>query len=147
MAAIQTGAAVIGVLKSAYDVFKGVRESNDPVKLKAAINELGLKLSDAISDVILLQSEIAELKQRAENADLQKAKGYAFQEEKDRYVRIQSRGGAFVYVEKDTAQGQGSSPEYCAHCFENDKRSMLQPVGMMGVSVCPGCQAHINTGR
>jgi hypothetical protein len=146
MAVIEAGAAVIGAVKAAADIVRDVRKSNDPTVLKAAINTLTAHLADALSGALDLQVEIATLDAKCRALEAANGKKGGFAEKAQRYVRQQSRGGAFVYVEKDLAGGNGGSPNFCAHCFENEKISVLQYLGVLGQSKCPTCGGQCKTG-
>lgn len=142
-----TATAVILTLRAAHDVAKVARESNDPDTLRSAIHDLSHQISEALSDALYLQAQVIDLKARADGASRQAIWHFASESEKNRYTRIASRGGAFVYVEKRLAHDPELSPEYCAGCFEIGTRAMLKPIGVGGIAKCPSCGAAPRTGR
>lgn len=144
--AILEGAAAITAVKNALDIVRSVRGSNDAAKLKAAINDLTINLSDALTEILSLQQQVAACEEAKRKIEAKQAQTDSWPEKAAGYVRKQSRGGAFVYVEKNPGEGNSSGPSFCAHCFEEKKISVLQPLGIMGMSKCPTCASHVKTG-
>jgi hypothetical protein len=145
--AIGSAAAIILALKAAHDVARNARNSNDPDRLRDAMHELSRMLTDAISDLCALQIRILDMKTLAEGSASQLVWRFASEDEKRRYVRLRSDGGAFVYVDRHLAHAPGLAPHYCAGCFETGTRATLKPMGVGGFAKCPACGAAPCTGR
>jgi hypothetical protein len=145
--AVVTTAAIILALKAAHDVARGARDCNDPDRLRDAAFDLSRMLSDAISNVRALQTRIVDLEKQAESIAAQQIWRFASRDEKSRYVRLRSDGGAFVYVDRELAHAPGLAPHYCAGCFEAGTRATLKPMGVGGYAKCPACGAAPCTGR
>lgn len=144
--AIATTAAIILALKAAHDVARGARDSDDPVKLKSALHELSRMLSSAMADVCALQIKILDQKMLADGTAHQRIWRFVSEDEKRRYVRVRTEGGAPVYIDRHLAHAPLLAPHYCASCFEGGTRAMLEPLGVEGFAKCPACGAAPCTG-
>ena len=145
--AIATTAAIILALKAAQDIARDARDSDDPATLKKALQDLSRMLTGTISDLCALQIKVLDLKTVADGSATQRVWRFASEDEKIRYVRVRSQGGAFVYIDEHMAHAPAMAPEYCARCFESGTRATLQPMGVGGFSKCPACGAAPCTGR
>ena len=147
MAVVTTTAAIILSLKAAHDVASGARDCNDPDRLRDAVHDLSRLLSDAISNVLSLQAKVVDLEKQAAGIAAQQIWRFTSRDEKTRYVRQRSEGGAFVFVDRHLAHAPGLAPHYCADCFETGTRATLRPLGVGGFAKCPACGATPCTGR
>jgi len=145
--AVMTATAIILALKAAHDVARQANDSEDPATLKAAMRDVSHRLSRAMSEAASLHENIIDLRRLADSAARQEIWRFTSDEEKRRYVKMESPGGAFVYVAREQAASPNPSPEYCAGCFEVGTRAMLKPCGVGGIARCPACGAAPRTGR
>jgi regulator of replication initiation timing len=126
-------------LKSAYELVRDLRKSNDPAVLKAGVEELTDRLLAAREDALRIVEELEILKEENARLKAQLAKADDFAETAKKYVRRQTGAGGFVYVETELQNEQ--SPNYCANCFDSKKLSILQPTVVHRVVRCPACEA------
>ena len=145
--AIATTAAIVLALKAAQDIARTARDSDDTAKLKDAMQDISRALSGAISDLCTLQLKILDLKAMADGSAGQRIWRFVSEDEKRRYMRVLTKGGAAVYLDRHLAHAPDIAPEYCANCFEVGTRATLQPMGVGGFAKCPACGAAPCTGR
>lgn len=131
----------IGKLKQDIEHLKAIGETSSKTLevTQIAIQLQGLVLS-LQSDLLALQSSKANLE--AEISQLRK-----FEVEKDQYSPFQFATGAFVYrSNKSIANEHGETVFHylCANCFNQGKKSVLQPSQMEGcfeMLSCHHCSA------
>jgi hypothetical protein len=139
MSGIGTALGAFGALKSAYELVRDLRKSNDPVALKAGIEELTDRLLAAREDAFRFIEQLETLKEENATLRAQLSKADDFSGIAEKYVRRQTGPGGYVYVEKEPPEGT-RSPDFCAHCFDKKKLAILQPTVVSRVFRCPECQ-------
>lgn len=147
---VAEGLAALRSLKSIYDIAKDVRESHDPEKLRAAAAQMFDLALAAREQTAALQEErntaVTEL--AALKAEIEKHEAFD-RKAADMVMRQDPHSHAFVYRQKPAAGEQSKPPNYCPHCFENKKLSILQPAKdanhRLGVfnHECPGCNVKM----
>ena len=126
----------MSLAKATADIAKsGGSSSTAIVDLNERLLTLRENLIAARQDAVALQEEKLELEKRL--ADLAR-----FEEERDQYVMMTLSTGSVVYVLRGTRKGKKSVEQpvsessrrgdqgpvyFCANCFEQHRRSILQP--------------------
>lgn len=138
-------ASVVTTLKSAVELVQKLRGSDSKEDLQngiAALTELvinaRLSALDLIEEKALLLDERSKLNQRLQELEAKLRRLTDFDEQSEKYERVQTGAGKFVYREKNPAPGAGA-PFFCPKCFSDKKESALQ--GRHGDSYvhCPSC--------
>jgi hypothetical protein len=139
----ETGAAVT-TLRSLYDVIRAARDSEDPRKLKAAVDEAYERLLTVRADVAALQeANFAAARQVAALEEELKAREVFEEKEQANYELYRFHPNAFAFLRMG-GPAQGDAPRYCQPCFANKKLSMLHPTAEMQgrerYYFCPCCK-------
>lgn len=129
--------AGIGAIKTAFDMAKGLKDIDDAARRNAAVIELQEKILSAqsaqaalVEAVSVLEKEVADLK--------------AWGSDKQRYDLVKVEGSdIFAYAVKEAARNGEPNHYLCATCYQNGKKSVLQPQtrfpGRVQVLVCHQC--------
>ncbi|MDE3974488.1 hypothetical protein NUS65_03895, partial [Glaesserella parasuis] len=144
---IKNALETVGKLKDDIEHLKAIGETSAKTLevTQIAIQLQGLVLS-LQSDLLTLQSSKADLE--AEISQLRK-----FKVEKDQYSPFQFSTGAFVYRSNQcftNANGEIVFHYLCANCFNQGKKSILQPSPIEGyfeMLSCHHCLAKIQYKR
>lgn len=141
---------ILGSLKSAYDLVKGIQADVKEAALQRTVSELLAQLNDVSSQLgdvltarLALQEENERL--RRENDQLKQ-----WDQEKEQYVLKQLGTGGYVYAPNASGEkGEGEvnkGPYLCTACYEQKKKSILQFVslGFDGTHYqCPFCKTKV----
>ena len=138
MSGIGTALAAFGTLKAAYELVRDLRKSNDPAVLKAGIEELTDRLLSAREDALRFVEELEILREENTTLKTQLTKSENFSKLAENFERAETGFRGHVYREKNPSGG--ASPDYCAHCFDNNRLSILQPFENR-VFKCPECKS------
>lgn len=139
---IAEGAAAFGVLKSAYELVRDLRKSNDPAQLKAGLEELTDRLLAAREDAFKTAEEFDKLVAENKHLRAELERQAAWITETDRYNLCEITPGAFAYLLKDGEVKGGPNPLLCATCFDHGKKSIMQRRDA-AYTACPNCQTVI----
>jgi len=131
--AIAEAAAVVSALKSASDIVDKLRSGDTKDDLRnagAALAELLISARMAALDLIeqkaVLMDERSSLNQRIEMLERENRRLADFDEKSEKYERLQTSTGKFVYREKQSSDSNVSAPYLCPHCVSEKKLSILQ---------------------
>ena len=138
--------AGVTAVKQAYELIKVIKESHDESVIKKAAGDL----SEKITDLQLLNAELSGLYQTEREAVVklkdEKAKIEAFAVNAENYDIFTMEGGSVVYRSKNLAESSTPHHYLCAHCYQEQTISILQPsternrsAGFF-VSYCPRCK-------
>ena len=143
---IVSSAAIFAAIKSALGIAKDIKS----LRTDQEVSDVRIALTDSILD---LQERAAELhdalsaaRGRIAELEQQIAEFDSWQEEKGRYTLKELGLGARVYVQRPEANGTQPPGEFCVHCFENGKRTMLQFAGHQDIHrilECPSCKSRV----
>jgi len=123
--AIAEAAAVVTTLKSATDLVDRLRKSDDKETLRTGIAALMDMLIDARLSALDLIQEKATLLDRVKALESAADNAIEFSDKSDKYERIQTPGGIFVYRERHPHAGNGGAPYFCPTCFANKRAEIL----------------------
>ena len=130
--------AGISALKTAFDIAKTIKDTNDVTIRQAIAIELQEKIFSAQQAQALLIEEVNSLK--AEIAGFE-----TWDAEKQRYeLKPIGTQGVFAYSLKPEHEN-GEPPHWiCPDCYQDRKKSILQTViktpGMARVAICQRCK-------
>lgn len=141
---------IVGNVKSAYDLAKGLYADVKDARLQGAVSELLTKLNDVLFQLgdirmtsLSLQEENNRL--RRENDELK-----YWDNQKKQHVLKQLGTGGFVYVQQNASNEAGGeinkSGYLCANCYDQQRKSILQFVRQISSGThwtCPFCKAEI----
>jgi hypothetical protein len=138
--------AATGTLRSLYDFIRQVRNSNDPAKLRDAIDVAFERLLTAREQVAALQDERAAALDQINALQKQLDARIDFEKHEGNYELRRFHPGTFTYLQKGLSDGDQNAPRYCQPCFVDKKLSMLQPTGPQKGSnalyFCPKCKTQ-----
>jgi hypothetical protein len=135
----------ISILKSAFDLAKGLKDLSSTASRNAAIIELQEKILAAQTQQSALADYIRSLE--ADVAAFEK-----WDTEKQRYQLKEFGLGAFAYTLKADAQSSEPVHQICPTCYEDRRKSILQIVpgnnartalGIKAVRRCPVCKTEV----
>ena len=146
---IATIGAAATSLKAAGDIAStliGLKKSTD-VQAKAI--ELNQKLIEAQHQIFAVNAEYANLMEKVRSLEAELERQNDWNKIKENYKLTNPWDGpAQVYGVKESCVGE--VPHWiCTKCFEDKRRSILQPqenIGSRILMICATCKAEINTG-
>lgn len=132
-----TGAAA---LKTGTEIAQNVQgiiagKNPDLLALKQQISDLYDELIVAKKAQMAQQEALVELQHNLKKSD-------AFQAQKSNYALTKTDLGGFVYTLKLDKAGGDPPHDLCVSCFDQEKKSVLQPVGRNKLG-CPSCKAEV----
>lgn len=136
-------------LNGALDVLRKARDLvhlGDKGKSPAVNAELALLIDDLQSRLIASINTVSVLQSANKDLIEENMKLKNFLVEKDNYEMRSVGDYAFVYLKKDAVTGDKTTPHYCAPCFDQREKSVLQfreRVGARDRLVCPRCKAEV----
>ena len=142
MTGIAEGAAAFGVLKSAYDLVRDLRKSNDPATLKAGLEEVTDRLLAAREDAFSKAEAFDAMSAENKRLHAELSKRGAWTAESARYQLGEIYPGSYAYVLRADKRGDEVDHKACATCFKNEKISILQKSGSIHLK-CPVCETLI----
>lgn len=121
------GASVAGLTKSAVETGQAVKDLVSQPDVDAGATQK--LVSDLLDRLIRLQTE--QLTMQQELLGLQKAEKQRsrFEAQRHRYALTKTELGSLVYALKPTEAGDEPPHCLCASCFDDEVKSILQPVG------------------
>ena len=137
-AALGIAGTGLSAIKTGTEIIQGAKElvsGKDPdlLALKQKLSDLYDELIIAKKAQMTMQDTLLKLQDEAKQAE-------AFDAEAHRYVMTRTSQGATIYsLRPDEARGEPLH-DLCPNCFQNKKKSMLQPVAMntLGCNICGG---------
>ena len=138
--------AATNTLRTLYDFIRQVRNSNDPTKLKEAVDVAFERLLTAREQVAALQDERASALDQINALQKQLDARIDFEKQEANYDLRRFYPGTFAYLQKGVGSSDENSPRYCQPCFVDKKLSILQPAGPQRGSntpyFCPKCKTQ-----
>lgn len=145
--------AGVAAVKQAYELIKVIKESHDESVIRKAAGDL----SEKITDLQLLNAELSGRYQAERETAVklreEKAKIEAFAVNAENYDIFTMEGGSVVYRSKKTSESSAPHHYLCAHCYQEQTISILQPstekyrsAGFF-VSYCPRCKNEFRMGK
>ncbi len=152
------------MFKDAIDTAKTIKDAWDKSKqLESNLNHL-IQLNETSAKTLEIAQMTIELQQlvmslqldlralQLNHRDLEdKIRQYEkFEVEKDQYSPFQFSTGAFVYRSNNSFTNANGEPVFhylCANCYNQGKKSILQPSQIEGQFECHHCLAKIQSKR
>ncbi|HDC4533282.1 TPA: hypothetical protein O8T86_004017 [Enterobacter asburiae] len=142
--------AALSAAKQAYDLLKIIQDGRDAALVSDAVSDLRQK----ITDLQMLNVELASLyhaeKELVMQLSEEKSKKEKFIQYANNYSIHKTEAGSTVYRFKDALNGSNEPHYICAHCYQNEKISILQPSTKIARifnhsyinAYCPSCSAE-----
>jgi superfamily II helicase len=135
-------------LKAAADIAIGLNKLNTMTEVNAKAIELQQIILNVQSTALSAQSEQSVMAERIKELEQEVVRVKAWEGQKDRYKLLSPFDGALVYALRETMNA-GEVPHWiCTNCYEDGRRSVLNPRkrNEEAVSlVCPACGADISS--
>lgn len=139
-------ASALTSLNAAKDIAQAMISLRDTATFQAKLLEFQRKLIDANNAALSAQEERAALLERVGALEKEVARLEALHADKENYELKEIAPGAFAYVLKQSARGVEPEHWLCTHCYQNNKKNILQ-VHRRDVSYeyhqCPECCAEV----
>lgn len=117
-------ATIVG-LKHAADIAKAMKELHLQTDIQTKVIDLQSAILSAQSDALTTQAEQSTMIQKIRDLQEEVARVKAWDKTKQRYQLITPWDGCHVYALKDASKGTDPPHWICPHCYEDDRRSML----------------------
>lgn len=134
-------------LKGAKDIAETMIGLRDAAALQAKSIEFQSKILDAQSRAFAAQEERTSLVEQVREIEKEVARLKDWSSEKQRYELKELGNGTLAYAVKEAMRGSEPPHWICANCYEDGKKSLLQPEtrfpGRTTVYVCHGCSAEL----
>ncbi len=105
------------------------------------------KLQELLGDFAVATKALEGLRQsQEENKQLKEqiAKFDKWEKEKARYKLFQLDSGCLVYRLREKFSEEGIVYDICKHCYDNQRKSTLQPGNNSNLLHCPNCKNSCN---
>lgn len=123
---LQAVGAVVGGLKTAFDLTKALLDVKGAVEVQGKVFELQRVILAAQSDVFAANQAQAALVNEVSALKAQIAELEAWDREKARYQLTEVSPRVVAYTIKETERGAEPFHMLCAGCFEDRKKGFLQ---------------------
>lgn len=146
--------SAIGAALASFNTLKNIAQTmiglHDAKALQAKVIEFNNAIIDAQTKIFLVNEERTALLKRISNLEKEVTDLEAWETTKQRYELKRTSGGGIVWSLKADAQGTEAPHQICTKCYEDRKRSILQPEGRSNPAVhigkpaklyCPTCGA------
>lgn len=132
-------------LKTAGEIVKALIGMKITAEVQAKVIELQGVILAAQSGAMDAQASQVQLLDRVRELEDELVKFKDWEAEKQRYGLVRDSGGCMIYALKQTAVDAGEAPHaICPNCYENGKKSFLQPApdgARAHGAFCPQCNA------
>ena len=133
----------LGLLKTAFDLAKGLKDIDDAARRNAAVIELQEKILGAQSAQAALVERVHELEAKVTSFEKWEA-------EKQRYQLKDFGGGTFAYALKADKAGGEPAHCICPNCYQKGHKSILQIKGRnafkQDMAKCAACETTFDLG-
>jgi hypothetical protein len=120
-------ASVFAGFKTAADLTKTIISLHDAAIIREKVAELQGVILSAQSSAISAQTDQFSLLEQVRILEGEIADLKAWDAEKERYQLTKLAGGGLAYMLKEQAQSSGPEHYLCAACYEDRRKSILQP--------------------
>lgn len=136
--------AITGIRK-ALELARNVVNLSKDVAVNEKAQELLQVVISLQSDMLSLQSEHYELLDTKRKLEERLGELESWKETENDYELLHLMSGSVVRIRKGPDGSSSSKEWYCANCFENKKKSLLQrkDFGRYPSFCCPACQAVV----
>lgn len=137
-------------MKVAGDIAKGLFQLQASAEIKGQVIDLQNAILTAQQSALSAQSEQFTMIQRIHDLEEEIAHVKAWEKEKQRYKLVSAPwgSGSVVYALKESCKGAESPHWICTKCYDDGRRTILQPHKKEGwISlVCSTCKSETHTG-
>lgn len=137
----------ISSLKATFDLSKSLLGVRDAAVSQGKLIELQSQILTAQSEALLARDEQATLLERLRLLEQQLARLEVWNVEKERYQLEKLSTGVLVYTLKKDARETEPAHQLCAACYQDRRKSILQPVSHnVGRCIsldCPDCGTRV----
>jgi hypothetical protein len=134
-------------LKAAKDIAEAMVGLRDAAAFQAKAIEFQSKIIDIQNAAFAAQEERSAFVERVGELEKQVARLEAWEAEKQRYELKDAGNGALAYALKGQYAGPEPAHWICASCYEDSKKSILQPEtrfpGLTQHLLCHRCEADL----
>jgi rubrerythrin len=138
--------SLIGSVKTAYDIAKGISNLKAEVERNQAVAEI-LKILLAVqADALSMQGQYQKLLQSKDELAEKLAEFEQWQKTESQYELQEVHRGIFVYSPKNPDQLKEPKHWLCANCWQERKKSVLQADyhhESAAAYTCPRCKTTI----
>lgn len=149
MVGIAEISALMTSLKGAKDIAEAMVGLRDAAARQSKVIEFQNVIMDAQQSVFAIQQERAALVEKVSELEEQVARLEKWNSEKERYELSELGNGTVAYRIKDAVRGTEPPHWICANCYDDGKKSHLQPEvrfpGSTKVYVCHACGSELTT--
>lgn len=146
MVDISAIAGTVAALKGAMDITKAMIGLRDAQAIQSKVIELNAQILEAQSSAFAANDERAALIASISELEKEVADLKAWGAEKENYQLTNVGDGVLAYTLKPTVQSTEPSHMLCAHCYQNNKKSFLQPTQELRlrrrIHICPSCKSE-----
>jgi hypothetical protein len=148
--------SAIGAALTSFNTLKNIAQTmmglHDVKALQAKVIEFNNAIIEAQTKIFLVNEERTALLERISNLEKDVADLEAWETAKQRYELKQTSSGGLAWFLKADAQPPEQPHKICTKCYEDRKRSILQPKGRSGAAMhlgiaatlyCPACKSEI----
>jgi hypothetical protein len=132
----------LGLLKTITGTTRRLADAREEAK----INEVAIQLQgivlDLQSEMMIIQSDYQSVLRAKEDLDKKLIEQQNWHNERARYQLKKVGDGVFVYALKDGNATTEPAHWLCAHCYEDQKRSILQR-SPYPTWLCPRCKTKV----
>ena len=151
MVDISAIAGTVSALKGAVDITKAMIGLHDAQAVQAKVIELNAKILEAQISAFAANDERAALIERIGHLEKEVVQLKAWEAEKQRYQLTDVGDGVVAYALKQGVETTEATHLLCAHCYQQNKKSHLQPTQELHnrrrVHVCPNCKNRFTFGH
>lgn len=141
-------AAALTSLKAAAEIAKAMIGLHDAATIQAKIIELNREILSAQASALAANEAQSALLQRVGDLEKEIADMKAWETEREKYELKQvGERGAFAYTLKEQSGTSEPSHSLCPNCYEDGRKSILQPKlrsGLGEMLFCLRCRAEIH---
>jgi Zn finger protein HypA/HybF involved in hydrogenase expression len=130
-------------VKTAFDLIKATKELSNSTELVTAMNDVQMKLSEAIAAALVSQEKQAGLTERVRDLETQLRAVEDWKSQIQRYALVQFPTGALAHQLKPEMANGEPIHYLCTACADKKKKTILQPE--FNWLNCPECKSHIKT--
>ncbi len=130
-------------VKTAIALIKATKELSSSTELLTAMNDVHMKLSDAIASALASQEKQAALAEQVHTLQAQLRDVEDWKQEMNRYQLIEFPDTKALALQLRADMANGEPIHYlCRACAERKKKTTLQPIATY--LHCPQCQSNID---
>lgn len=148
--------SAISAALSSFNALKNIAQTmiglHDTQTLQAKVIDFNSAILDAQTKIFLVNEERTALLERIGDLEKEVANLEAWETTKNRYELKRTDGRGLAWSLKENADNSEPPHQICTKCYEEQKRSILQPKprsiaaiqhGGWAMLICPACKSEI----